>query len=363
MPESHIEPTVQSPQAPSKRTRMVDIARLAGVSRSAVSHVLSGTGKGNIIVSEKTAAKIRHIAKQLNFHPNHAARQLAGKRSRIIGALAQTWFWQTEQRALAWLNQLAASRNFKILAWQMDAHTPAMGSEGIDAFVDECLSWNIDGLICVTYKYDEVWPRVAESMARLPRIVSILGDPGVAGGHAVEIDVASGVRQCVEHLHSRGCRRIVQVLEGTKSRLDRQRYEAFLAAHREFYGPSDEDQVCFATEGWRIEDFVKYEELARQLVVDRRADAILADSDFSAPGLVRGLAKLGRRIPDDVALIGWGYENVGRGVAPRLTTVDFDFETVVGQALDLVTALIERPNDERPKTVLVEPKLRVGESA
>ena len=360
MPESFPK---QKVQPLVKRARMIDIARLAGVSRPAVSHVLSGTGKGNIVISEKTAAKIRQIAKQLNFHPNHAARQLAGKRSRIIGALAQTWFWQTEQRALAWLNQLAASRNFKILAWQMDAHTPANGSESIDTFVEECLAWNIDGLICVTFKYDDVWPHVAASMARLPRVVSILGDPGVAAGYTVEIDAAGGVRQCVELLHRRGCRRIVQLLEGTKSHLDRQRYEAFLAAHREFYGPADDDQVCFATEGWRIEDFAKYEELARELVVERRADAILTESDFSAPGLVRGLTLLGRRIPDDVALIGWGYENVGRGVTPRLTTVDFDFETVVGRALDLVTALIERPNEERPRTVLVEPKLRVFDSA
>jgi LacI family transcriptional regulator len=337
---------------------MIDIARLAGVSRPAVSAVLSGTGKGNIIISEKTAAKIRRIAKELNFHPNHAARQLAGKRSRIIGALAKTWFWQTEQRALAWLNQLAASRNFKILAWQMDAQ-----SEGVEAFIDECLGWNIDGIICVTFKYDDVWPRAAESMARLPRVVSILGDPGVPNGHSVQIDVASGVRKCVEHLHRRGCRRIVQILESNKSKMDRQRYEAFLAAHRDFYGPADDDQVCFATEGWRVEDYPKFQELAQQLVVDRRADAIMTESDFSVPGLIRGLAHLGRRVPDDVALIGWGYENVGRGVTPSLTTVDFNFEALIGRALDVVTALIERPDEEQPKIVLVEPQLRVGESA
>jgi LacI family transcriptional regulator len=348
----------QDVQSLPKRVRMVDIARLAGVSRPAVSAVLSGTGKGNIIVSEKTAAKIRRIAQQLNFHPNHAARQLAGKRSRIIGALAKTWFWQTEQRALAWLNQLAASRNFKILAWQMDAR-----KEGIDSFVEECLGWNIDGLICVTFKYDDVWPKAIESMARLPRVVSILGDPGVPGGHSVEIDVASGVRQSVAHLHRRGCRRIVQVLESTKSKLDRQRYEAFLAAHREFYGPADDDQICFATEGWGIEDYEKFQELARQLVVDRCADGIMTESDFSVPGLVRGLAKLGRRVPEDVALIGWGYEHVGRGVTPSLTTVDFDLENLVARALDLLTSLIEQPDEEQPRTVLVEPKLFVRESA
>ena len=272
--------------------------------------------------------------------------------------LAKTWFWQTEQRALGWLNQLASNRNFKILAWQMDAQ-----SESIDAFVNECLGWNIDGLICVAYKYDGVWPEAAEAMGRLPRVVSILGDPGVPGGHTVEIDVAHGVRQCVEHLHRQGRRRIVQILEGTKSRIDRQRYDAFVAAHREFYGPADQDQVCFATEGWIVEDYDKYEGLAQQIVVDRGADAIMLESDFSAPGLTRGVAKLGRRIPEDVAIVGWGYENVGRGVTPSLTTMDFDFEQLVGRAIDLLTGLIERPNEVQPRTVLIEPKLRVRESA
>src|SRR5437868_2574304 len=130
----------------AKRLRMVDIARMAGVSRPAVSAVLSGSGKGNIIIGERTASKIRRIAKQHNLHPNRAARQLAGKRSHIIGALAKTWSWQTEQRALGCLNQLASSRELKILGWQMDAN-----QESVDAFVDECLSWNIDGLICMAF--------------------------------------------------------------------------------------------------------------------------------------------------------------------------------------------------------------------
>ena len=344
---------------PPKRPRMIDIARLAGVSRPAVSAVLSGTGKGNIVVSEKTAAKIRRIAKQLNFHPNHAARQLAGKRSRIIGALAKTWSWATEQRALGWLNQLASSRDFKVLAWQMDADR-----QRVETFVDECLGWNIDGLVCMVFKYDDVWPEAAKAMERLPRVVSILGDPGIRGGHTVQIDAADGVRQCVEHLHSRGRRRIVQILEGNRSRVDRQRYEAFLAAHNEFYGPPDDAQICFATEGWKIEDYAKYQELARELVVERRADSILLESDFSAPGLVRGMMQLGKRIPDDVALIGWGYENAGRGVLPSLTTVDFDFERVVGHALDLLNALIENPADEAESAaILLKPKLLLRESA
>jgi LacI family transcriptional regulator len=346
-----------TPKPPAAgRVRMIDIAREAGVSQPTVSYVLNG-GKRSERISTKTADKIRRIAKRRNYHPNHAARQLAGKRSGIIGTLAKTWFWHTESRVLGWMNQLSSSRGFKILAWQMEAQPDAL-----DKFVDECLSWNIDGLVFVAYKYDDIWPPVAEAVARLSRVVSILGNPGIPGGYTVEVDVADGVWQSVEHCFRAGRRRIVQVLEGRKAQFDAQRYDAFLAAHRHFYGPPDNDQVCFATAGWKVDDLDKYRELARELVLDRGADAVLADSDFSAPGLVKAWNELGVRIPDQVALIGWGYESVGRGVNPRLTTVDFNFAEIVGKALDLLSEMIEKPDEERPHAILVKPKLLVRES-
>jgi LacI family transcriptional regulator len=97
--------------------------------------------------------------------------------------------------------------------------------------------------------------------------------------------------------------------------------------------------------------------------VDRRADAVLADSDFSAPGLVRAWSELGKRIGDDVALIGWGYESVGRGVHPALTTVDFNFPEIVSKALEVLSDLIEKPEEQRPQSILIKPKLIVRESA
>jgi LacI family transcriptional regulator len=339
------------------RVRMIDIAEEAGVSRAAVSYVLNGRGEASGI-GEKTAKRIRRIAKRLKFHPNRAARQLAGKRSGIIGILAKT-FWETELRIFGCLNRSSAAREFKVLAWQLDAHP-----EQLEQFVDECTSWNIDGLIFIAYKYETVWAQVSRALRRLPRVVSILGNAGIQGGHAIEIDAADGVRQSVQHLYRQGRKRVVQVLEGLDAQMDQQRYDAFLAAHREFYGcAADEDQVCFATKGWGIENYDDYRNLARALVVDHRADAILAESDFSTPGLVRGLNHMGLRVPDDVALIGWGSESVGRGVAPSLTTVDFDIEQIVGRSLDLLAGLIERPGEAQPASILVKPRLVLRETA
>ena len=309
-------------------------------------------------ISAKTAAKVRRIAKKLNFHPNHAARQLAGKRSGVIGALAKTWSWQTENRTLGWLNQLAPARSVKILAWQMEGQPGSL-----DLAIDECLGWGIDGLIFLAFKYDAIWPEVVKPLERLPHVVSLMGNPGISGGSTVEIDAAAGVWQSVEHLHRQGRRRIVQVLEGLEAELDRQRHAAFLAAHRHFYGSVDAEQVCFATAGWHVDDYDKYLELAKQLTARRGADAILADSDFSAPGLVRGLGRLGRRVPEDVALVGWGYETVGRGVIPALSTVDFNFEELVGSALDLLGRLIQGGPDGKPESILVKPRLIVRETA
>ncbi len=343
---------------PLRRVRMIDIAEAAGVSRAAVSHVLNDEKSGNVRVSGETAARIREVAQELQFYPSQAARQLAGKRSGIIGTLAKTWFGQTESRALGWLNQLSSGRGFKILTWQTEAHLDAL-----DKFVEECLSWNIDGLVFVAYKYDDVWPLVAKSLARLPWVVSILGNPGIPGGYTVEIDAVDGVWQSVEHCFRKGRRRIVQLLEGRSTQIDIQRYEAFQAAHRKFYGRPDDDQVCFATSGWNADDSDPYRALARELVVDRRADAVLADSDFSVPALVRAWNEFGRNVPDDVSVIGWGNEAIGWGVNPRLTTVDFNFEQIIGTALDLLARLIEVPGQDSPKSVVVKPKLLLRETA
>ena len=268
---------------------MIDIAREAGVSRAAVSHVLNGNQTGNVRLSAETVARIRQIAEQQRFHPNHAARQLAGKRSGIIGALAKTWALATEARALGWMTQLASERRFKILGWQVEGQP-----EGLDQTVDDCLGWNIDGLIFFAYKYDAIWPEVARAASRLPRVVSVLGNPGVPGGLSVEVDVADGVWQCVEHCFKKGRRRIVQVLEGRDAQIDIRRFEAFLEAHRRFYGEPDDDQVCIATAGWAVEDYEKFRELARELVAVRRADAVLTESDFT-PRLGPGLERL--RLP------------------------------------------------------------------
>ena len=124
------------------KVRMIDIARQAGVSRPTVSQVLSGKYRA-ARVSEKTAEKIRRLAKRLNFHPNHAAQQLAGKRSGIAAVLARVWMDETHIRLLAFLTDAARRVGLEVLAGQTDENLP------FEQYVEKCLGWNVDGLIYV----------------------------------------------------------------------------------------------------------------------------------------------------------------------------------------------------------------------
>jgi LacI family transcriptional regulator len=339
----------------SPRVRMIDIARQAGVSRSAVSLVLSGQEER---VGRKTAERIRHIARQLNFHPDHAARQLAGKRSGIIAALGSRWASdQTQTRLLVWLNHEAAVRGLAILAEEIES-----APDALEKFVNKCLSWNVDGIIFTALSNDWIWPAVAAALAHVPRVVSVLGDAGIPNSYRVELDVEDGVRQAVRHLHEQGRRRIVLVLEALDYQINCRRHRAFLDAHAELGIACGEGQVCLATRGWSESDIANFDALRDELLDERSADAVLADSDFTAAGLLAACHRRGVRVPDDLALVGWGNTVVARWIDPLVTTVDFLPQQLMGKALDLMTALIDRPAEEQPRLTQLKPQLMVRAS-
>ena len=335
---------------------MIDVARQAGVSRPLVSFVLGG-GKHAERVHPKTAERIRRVARELNYHPNHVAQQLAGKRSGVLGALAGNWFFfPLRPRFLAYLNQVADARGQKILTWQTNLHV-----EPVEQFLREFHGRGVNGLIYLAFDNDAEWPQVVPLLAELPHVVSVMTDPGIPGGSCVLCDVADGARQAVEFLHQQGRRKIVQILDTLETKLNRQRQGGFYRAHAELGRPLEADQLCIATRDWAEADYPKFVALAEDLVRRRGADAILADNDMGGALLMRALAELGLRVPDDVAMVGWGAEMISRYTTPVLTTVDYRLPQIMESTMDIMNELIENTEQE-PKSVTIKPELIVRKS-
>jgi LacI family transcriptional regulator len=264
----------------------------------------------------------------------------------------------TERRLLGWLQQVANARGFDVLGAQSSNQI-----EPLQRFVENCQSRGVDGLMVMAFANDELLERAAPLLTRFSRVVALVGNPGIPGVPSVESDMAGGTRTSIEHLHKQGRRKIVQILEGLDTALNRSRHKAFVETHRELERPFQDDQICIATRGWSEFDFAKMDPLCAELL-DRGADAVLADTDFTASMVLRSLRRLGKRVPDDVAVVGWGNEELAAWQDPQLTTVSYAFREVAAEAVDLLSQWLEKPTTfDFAESRIVPMKLIVRESA
>jgi DNA-binding LacI/PurR family transcriptional regulator len=342
---------------PTGRAKMNDVAQRAKVSRMAVSHVLMGTGKGYIRVSEKTAERIRRVAQELGYTPNRAAQQLAGKRSGVLGILANDWMHPTELRILSWVQQLVDQRGLRVLASQANRSV-----ERVKRYVADYVGRGIDSLIFVAFGNDALWPLLRGAFTAVPQVVSVLGRPDFDQCFYVDTDPAEGVRQAVTYLHQQGRRRIVQVLEDVESLMNRVRAEAFHKVCEELGCDDDPRQRCVILQDRKPNEF-RIRAFAEELLASRKADAIIAPSDGGALEVIHTLFLKGRRIPDDVAVVGWGNDVVMPFSAPGLTTVDFRFEAIIGKALDMLAELAENSGQENVASTVIPPQLLIRQTA
>ena len=342
------------------RITMRNVAERAKCSRAAVSHVLMGTGKGVISVGKETATRIRRAAEELSFYPNHAARQLAGKPSELLGVIAADWASATGVRIFAWIENYATERGYQVLTAQTGNDL-----ERFELAVGTCLSRGVEGILHVGDRGEAHWDDVGALLARVPHVISVLARPGVPGGCTIDVDMAEGTRLSVAHLFERGRRRIGLLLEDLENPRNRQRHEAFLAMHQELGLPVDDGQIYIGTKEWYYDSPQldgQIDEALRQLIDGRQVDAMLADDDYGAAMLIRSLSRRGLRVPEDVAVVGYGNHLVSHFLNPELTTVDIRVREIIETAVATLADAIENPQTAKMRSVTLQPELLVRRS-
>ena len=94
---------------------MIDVARLAGVSRAAVSYVLMGARGGQARVGEEKTKLIRRAAAELRYKPNYAARRLKGKSPAVLGMISSDWRDHFQLRVFCWVQGATSARDYQVL--------------------------------------------------------------------------------------------------------------------------------------------------------------------------------------------------------------------------------------------------------
>ncbi|HLS92728.1 MAG TPA: LacI family DNA-binding transcriptional regulator [Microbacterium sp.] len=316
----------------ARPARMVDVAALAGVSTSAVSKALNGTGR----ISEETRARIRAAADQLGFVPHAGARSLHAQRTFTVGLLSTDSAGRFSLPVvLGAENALLAGRISALLATAR--HDPVRERHHIQALVGR----RVDGII-VTGRSTEPRPPIeapvpvvyAFAPSEDPRDVSIVPDDD------------AGMTAIVEHLRGLGRRRLAYVggREGHPSS------GARLASARRAAEERGMAIVGVPRNGEWSERWGRHavDLLAADGDLDPGgADAIVFASDQLARGGADRLRELGIRVPDDVAVTGYDdWQVMSLASRPPLTTVDMRLEELGTRAAELLLRLVEGDRQE-----------------
>jgi DNA-binding LacI/PurR family transcriptional regulator len=378
MPTPDEERVLTTPPVPPARKRrerpatLSDVARAAGVTRWIAGAVLNG-GEGNSRCAPETAERIRAAAARLDYRPNPAARLLSGKRSHTYGLLVASAGDPLVSFLVQDLHAEAVGLGCSVLI----ANTVGDDALGPDQFgdsIEEFARRGVDGVFCAVHRW---WPGDRRALVeRFPATV-FHEDPEIAGARFVAPDRRACGRIAVEHLATRGRRRIGLALMTLSRATHRDRLaghtEALATAGLAAAAPPVFDASRFgaafprhnpATRLWEYPAEIA-DHCIDDLVGDGGADAIVAHDDFFAAVLLKRLRARGIRVPDDVAVVGYLNHYLADWVDPALTTIDLDQATAAKAMVEMAERLVEYGEDAAasgPPAILIPPRLIVRES-
>ena len=310
-----------------RTTTILDVARDAGVSRQTVTRALNDMPG----IAPATRDRVVAAARALGYRPNRAAQSLVKGSGTTVGLLVESLRNPYFSELASELGRAAAARGWGLILCDV-----GYGSER-DALLAPLLR-RVDALVGDL-------PAGAAVEVDVP-FVTIDNAEETVGDATVGIDHEVGVRTALSHLVATGHRDIAMIDSGTEPSPRCLVYRSFLAEAGLPWSERSEVRVEESHDGGVA---------AAATLLDRgiALDAVLAFNDVLAIGAMKGLARAGTRVPEDVAVVGMDGLDVGALVTPELTTVATDRGDVATAALDLVEVLLlggrERPG-EHPAT-------------
>ncbi|MFI7292439.1 LacI family DNA-binding transcriptional regulator [Streptomyces sp. NPDC050121] len=309
----------------STRPTSRDVAQAAGVSQAAVSLVLGDKWRGR--VSETTAERVRHAARELGYRPNLAARNLRLGHTRtvllVVPALTTEFFAGVYTGAA----RVAAEHGFGVVLYP--------SPEGVGPARDPFASAQaaLDGVLASSMAADAL---TAIRGDQLP-LVMLDSDPtGSLGAATVNLDIADGVRQVADHLLHLGHRHFLHLAADVPSWTFDIRARELTTRIGAVTGTSLRTAPAPITI-----DAARTAAETALTTPGPRPTAIICDDDKLAAGVYKALRRLGLRVPDDMSVTGLDDLALATALDPELTTVRLDAELFGERGMKALLAVLD----------------------
>jgi LacI family sucrose operon transcriptional repressor len=320
-----------------------DVAEKAGVSIATVSRVFNNRG----YLSDALKRKVAAAMEELDYHPNDLARSLQKRKSWIIGLIVPSAAHPFFGEVARYVEGFAWEQSYKVLLCNS-----LREREKEREHIKMLKRSQVDGIIMGSHTMDtEDYADLRLPVVSLDRELS----PSIP---YVCCDNRQGGELAAQYLIAKGCRDLVHI-SGSLAvpMLSNKRTEAFIAVCKK----AGVSYLCYELPDQSIVDFEIEAEIRRILADNPRCDGVFATSDLTAAAVMSIAVKTGKRVPEDLKIIGFDGTLTGRFQNPPLTTIRQPVEAISRYAVEFLIRMME--GEKVPSKTVLPVELLERESA
>jgi LacI family transcriptional regulator len=344
MPRPKSAKTLSSQRASGQTVSLKSLAEYLGLSQAAISLVINRS-PGAKSIPHRTQELIRKAARELNYRPNHLARSLRQQRSYTIGVVVPEISEGYAALVMSGIEDHLLQEGF---FYFVVSHRHR--ADLIEEYPLLLQQRAVEGLIAVD--------TALTGEAQVP-LVAVSGHRDVPGVTNIVLDHARAAQLAMEHLTKLGHRQIAFIKGQEFSSDTAVRWESVRAA-AESLGVPVKEKLVVQLEGESSSPELGYQVTKKLLGSGEPFSAIFAFNDISAIGAIQALREGGRRIPDDVSVVGFDDIQSAAFQNPGLTTVRQPLRQMGMLAAETLLKRIAAPAPAPyPREIVVEPELVV----
>ncbi|RLL41794.1 LacI family transcriptional regulator [Oceanobacillus piezotolerans] len=329
-----------------------NIAEMAKVSRTTVSRVLNNSG----YVSEDVRKRVEKVIEETGYIPSHYAKSLRTKKTKIVGVILPTIQTETSSRIVTGIGKEISQHGYEILL----ANTNLNQEKEIE-YLELLKERRVDGIILIATNTE---PALVEKIKEMNIPLVMIGQEA-NGIMSVTFDDYHAARELTRTFIKKGHEDIAFIgVDETDRAVGYRRKKGFLdemAAHEINVNEEWIQKAIFDIDsGYDTMEKI----LSKTGAISKRSapTAVIAVTDRLAIGAINYMKKQGIRIPEDVAIAGFGASEITRYLDPPLTTVDYHNEKAGEEAARQLFNRMQAQTQEGTEKVVLNYRLVLRKS-
>ena len=335
----------------AKEVTIYDIATALNISIATVSRAL----KNDPVVNKKTKKKIFDLAEQMGYRTNHFARNLRTQHTNTIGIIVHELNSNFITSVLAGVEKVTTEAGYDLII----AHSSESYVKEV-ANAKNLFEKRVDGLIA-SLSFDTKSLNHFKPFKDKDVPVIFFDRVEQDGNNTVVIiDNSKCGYQATQHLIEQGCKRIVHVTSSLKRNVYSHRYKGYRDALYDAGIPFDERLLIIND----LSERAGIESAMQILKMNPLPDGAFITNDFVAAVFMRTLKENGIKIPEDIAIVGFNNDAIGKLIEPSLTTINYPgMEMGEIAAQNLINHLKGISNIHSTNTIIIRSNLIIRKSS